>query len=589
MANRIQHRRDTAANWAAANPVLAAGEIGYETGTMQAKTGDGSTAWMSLPYRAVGNPDDVGYDVILLAGQSNMVGQNSGYDTSRLDFSDPNISVYSGSGSYANIISLAAEPLAHQDTASGIGPGLPFARLYAGRLPRNRRVLLVAAGWKGTPFEGLDSAGGNHVWKTTSTDNGNNLYLNAIRQVQSALAAGGPNSRLAAILWLQGESDAINGTSASTYQADLDALIDGFRTQFSNATIPFVIAQMLPEKIDATAAFAAIHAVHAATPTRKAYTAFAYGPYGLNNGDLLHYNAPGQRVNGRNMFEALKYALLNTSAAGATIPVPSTVTGLVVTAPDYQSIKASWTLVPSATSYHVQYKATSSGTWLDTTGTAYDGNTMTITGLSGSTSYDVRIKARNAGGDAAASTTVSATTAAAPVTYAADTFNRADSSSTLGSTTTGSYAWSAVVGTWGISSNAAYDVTATSANHIATIDDTHANGTVAAQLFGSSPVNSGILFRLTDASNFWVWLANGTLYKCVAGSFTSVGSLPLRTPASGDTYSAILNGSSITLKVNGAVYGSATDSFNQSATQHGLLNKGTGNTFDNFSHTDATS
>jgi hypothetical protein len=38
----------TAAEWAAANPVLALGELGYETDTYVHKIGDGSTAWASL-------------------------------------------------------------------------------------------------------------------------------------------------------------------------------------------------------------------------------------------------------------------------------------------------------------------------------------------------------------------------------------------------------------------------------------------------------------------------------------------------------------------------------------------------------------
>ena len=46
----IQLRRDTAANWTAANPVLALAEPGLETDTELVKYGDGTTAWNSLPY-----------------------------------------------------------------------------------------------------------------------------------------------------------------------------------------------------------------------------------------------------------------------------------------------------------------------------------------------------------------------------------------------------------------------------------------------------------------------------------------------------------------------------------------------------------
>ena len=50
MADMIQIRRDTAANWTSANPILAQGELGAETDTSKIKIGDGTTAWASLSY-----------------------------------------------------------------------------------------------------------------------------------------------------------------------------------------------------------------------------------------------------------------------------------------------------------------------------------------------------------------------------------------------------------------------------------------------------------------------------------------------------------------------------------------------------------
>lgn len=47
---QIQFRRDTAHNWAVANPVLLAGELGFETDTRKGKVGDGATTWNNLPY-----------------------------------------------------------------------------------------------------------------------------------------------------------------------------------------------------------------------------------------------------------------------------------------------------------------------------------------------------------------------------------------------------------------------------------------------------------------------------------------------------------------------------------------------------------
>jgi hypothetical protein len=50
MTYRIRLRRSTAAQWTAANPVLFAGEAGFETDTGKLKIGDGTSAWSALYY-----------------------------------------------------------------------------------------------------------------------------------------------------------------------------------------------------------------------------------------------------------------------------------------------------------------------------------------------------------------------------------------------------------------------------------------------------------------------------------------------------------------------------------------------------------
>lgn len=54
MSAQIQLKRATAAAWASADPVLAAGEPGYETDTEVLRIGDGVTAWSSLPGFSAG-------------------------------------------------------------------------------------------------------------------------------------------------------------------------------------------------------------------------------------------------------------------------------------------------------------------------------------------------------------------------------------------------------------------------------------------------------------------------------------------------------------------------------------------------------
>ena len=50
MATRMQQRRGTAAQWTTANPILAAGEIGFETDNNKFKIGDGVNHWDDLSY-----------------------------------------------------------------------------------------------------------------------------------------------------------------------------------------------------------------------------------------------------------------------------------------------------------------------------------------------------------------------------------------------------------------------------------------------------------------------------------------------------------------------------------------------------------
>lgn len=54
MADIIQIRRGTSSQWSTTNPVLADGELGFETDTKKGKLGNGVTAWNSLPYSWTG-------------------------------------------------------------------------------------------------------------------------------------------------------------------------------------------------------------------------------------------------------------------------------------------------------------------------------------------------------------------------------------------------------------------------------------------------------------------------------------------------------------------------------------------------------
>ena len=74
MGQRIKHRRDVALTWTNNNPILEAGEFGWESNTNRFKIGNGLTAWNSLAYYSsskVGNGivnGNIATSTILTAG-----------------------------------------------------------------------------------------------------------------------------------------------------------------------------------------------------------------------------------------------------------------------------------------------------------------------------------------------------------------------------------------------------------------------------------------------------------------------------------------------------------------------------------------
>jgi hypothetical protein len=105
MAYRLLFRRDTAANWTSNNPVLSAGEPGFETDSGKLKIGDGTTTWSNLDYYGVQfttpqvEPAIAGY-----TGSTN----SSNYQTLAIELDPTNDVIYidttgwDGSSSYLN-------------------------------------------------------------------------------------------------------------------------------------------------------------------------------------------------------------------------------------------------------------------------------------------------------------------------------------------------------------------------------------------------------------------------------------------------------------------------------------------------------
>lgn len=163
-----------------------------------------------------------------------------------------------------------------------------------------------------------------------------------------------------------------------------------------------------------------------------------------------------------------------------------------------------------------------------------------------------------------------------PVT---DDFNRADSTTTLGSATTG-HVWVPFTGTvWGISSNKAYIQNSAGSQTIAYVETGVADVTIEVTVNKSDATNSinrmGVAFRISDESNYLFAKFTGSnqlaIFKVVAGSGTQLGTTTV-TFSNNSVLKVVLSGNQISAYQNGLLkVGPLTESFNQTATKHGLV------------------
>lgn len=140
-----------------------------------------------------------------------------------------------------------------------------------------------------------------------------------------------------------------------------------------------------------------------------------------------------------------------------------------------------------------------------------------------------------------------------------DSFNRTDSAASLGVADTGQ-SWSALSGTWGISSNRAYNVSDVN-GEVATIDAGVANFTLSAILNGQTSATHqrffNIVFHGLDSLNFLftrISINDVQLYKNVAGVLTSLASVAIVAVDNTDyLFKVVCSGNSIDIYVDGVL------------------------------------
>lgn len=283
-----------------------------------------------------------GYDIIILAGQSNMSG--AGQPVNPNAKPDERVFQMPALGQVGNgKIIPAIEPLRHQDQPAnaGVGPGLSFGISYANAHP-GRKVLLVPAARSGSGFsstsmnpapEGYISAGG--TWDLELTQDPRNFAKNMLEQTKLAYDLAGPGSRVVAFLWVQGEGDHSLGMVG--YRTKLAQLVTAVRAlPFVTTDLPVVVGQMSPAGIDLSLPRQEINKAHIDFQRSNPWNAFSYAPRGLNNpGDTTHFSARAQEIIGGNMFKTYQRAHKNRSGvkcvAVENLKAYRDTTGVIVT------------------------------------------------------------------------------------------------------------------------------------------------------------------------------------------------------------------------------------------------------------------
>lgn len=151
-----------------------------------------------------------------------------------------------------------------------------------------------------------------------------------------------------------------------------------------------------------------------------------------------------------------------------------------------------------------------------------------------------------------------------------DDYNRADSATTLNTSSSG-HAWTALAGTWGITSNAGY-LPSGANESVAYLEASDADVTIEVKCTGTSLSRQGLAFRVVDINNFLIWYFIGGNIQCwkqVANGWTQIASAAV-TAAQNDIIKVVLSGTSIDLYHNGSLKASITESAHQTATKHGM-------------------
>lgn len=249
-------------------------------------------------------------------------------------------------------------------------------------------------------------------------------------------------------------------------------------------------------------------------------------------------------------------------------------------------------------SYELQHRTTAGpGAWTSSSGPLTGAGVQGIvldSGLTPATSYDFRIRAKNAIGDSAWSATATAVAGAVPNPYSSDAFGD-NSPISLGNADVGG-AWTAYNSAWAVEGQLAVLKGKTTANlwaH-ATVTDAQKDGYVKAVVMDHAGSAAGVIMCCNSATAptlavavvSYIPTGQYALMFQTNGTTWVVWALFDIVPQVGDEVGIHKAGNVYTPVINGQVQTSYSAGLaDLTSTRHGLISFAVGAKFDNYSHT----
>jgi Carbohydrate esterase, sialic acid-specific acetylesterase len=262
------------------------------------------------------------WHIVLCMGEENAVGTTGPID-SNLDTSDGRIFQYcwSKSSPFAGRVMLAGHPLEDGPNTNTIGPAIDFCKRYLLDKELNVRILLVQTAMQDTSLCSTPCHWAPYP-STSSWPAAGERYRTALQQLKAASAALGASysTRMAAILWLGGQTDATRDASMSNHKLMLASLIQKLRNApdmpIDMSTCPFVIGHT-PIEFAAGGVRDAMSNVVACMP----YTGQTSNIIGHSfKPNFTAYDPEGTRIMSTRLFDA--YLACNSNAS-PPLPKPS--------------------------------------------------------------------------------------------------------------------------------------------------------------------------------------------------------------------------------------------------------------------------